>query len=478
MQTAPLIQSLATLSPKARASFVASLSEAEIGALEHLWRAWARPAQLAPEWDWDTWLVKSGRGFGKTRLGAEWVHEEVDKRGAVYVALIAETKADARDVMAEGPAGIIKTMKPWNKCEYEPSKRRITWANGAIGTLFSGDEPGQLRGPQFHFAWIDELAKMRYAAEVLSNLDFGLRLGEDIRVLITSTPRPTAEIKALLKEARSPSNPRGTLALTNGHTFDNAANLAKKYLAKLKRKYVGTRLGQQELEGNVLGDNPGALWKRDWIDRSRHARHCPDESLAELLSRLVRIVVAVDISVSSNKAEDEDPDPDDWSQPATGIVVVGIDEDWHCYVLADESMVKPTPDEWGKRVAATWKHWDAECVVAEINQGGDLVASNIKLQNPLIHVAEVRASKGKRTRAEPVAALSEQKRLHHVGAFSHLEGQLCEWDPAINPDSPDRLDALVWGITYLAIEQGDPGPSAPPAEFDAHTRFGESRGGL
>lgn len=417
------IASLVSLPPAAREEIIRQLTPVEAMALLHTWKVWARPEQLSPAGTWDNWLILAGRAWGKTRTGSQWVHEQAEKVGRI--ALIARTAADIRDVMVEGESGLIATAHPARRPKYEPSKRRLTWPNGCIATTFSAEEPDQLRGPQYEKAWCDETAAWKYAAETWDQLQMVLRLGAHPQAIITTTPRPTPLIKRIMQDA-------GT-ALTRGTTFDNRANLPKAYFTRIIRNFEGTRLGRQELYAEVLDDNPGALWKRANIDAGR-VRSAPD---------LVRVVVAVDPAVSSNADSAE-----------TGIVVAGLGSDGHGYVLEDASL-SDTPAKWAAQVVTMYHRHRADRVAGEVNNGGDLVESNIRTADPDVSYKAVRASRGKQTRAEPIAALYEQKRVHHVGAFSKLEDQLCDWDPTTGAKSPDRLDALVWAITELMLEGSD-----------------------
>lgn len=440
-----------TLPPAQRKAYLARIAptQREQATLLYQWKNfWARPEQLAPPGDWDTWLILAGRGFGKTRTGAEWVREEV-AAGARRFALVARTAADARDVMVEGESGILAISPSWNKPKYEPSKRRLTWPNGAIATTFSADEPNLLRGPQFDRAWGDETAAWRFGEDAWDNLQFGLRLGKNPKVIVTTTPRPTPLMRSLLKDPRTRT--------TRGSTYDNAGNLAPRFLRKLLSKYEGTRIGRQEIHAELLEDTPGALWQRDAIEalRLRFSRH-PVEFL--------RVVVAVDPATTSGEDSAE-----------TGILVVALGLDGLGYVLEDASG-QYSPAEWGAKVLEVYLRWNADRVVAEVNQGGDLVESNMRVavlkddttgkvlaRGENLPISKVHASKGKRARAEPVSALYEQKRVRHVGAFAELEDQLCGWSARSGEASPDRLDALVWGFTELML--GDLAEETAPDNF-------------
>jgi len=392
------------------------------------WRAWARPKQLAPSGQWQTWLVMAGRGFGKTRTGAEWVREQIERRGRKRIALVGRTTADVRDVMVEGPSGILACCPPWFRPSYEPSKRRLMWPNGAVAITYTADKPDQLRGPQHDGAWADELAAWRFL-DAWDQLMFGLRLGNDPRVVVTTTPRPIALVRELIK---SP-----TTALTIGSTYENKSNLAGTFLAHIIKKYEGTRLGRQELNAEVLDDVPGALWKLGQIDLQR-VKIAPAD--------LVRVVVAVDPPGSTAEC---------------GIVVCGCDGKGNGFVLDDRSLAG-TPAEWSAAVVDAYTTWKADCIVAEVNQGGDMVEHTIrtvrdendKSIGAMLPIRRVWASRGKQTRAQPISALYEQGLIHHVGAFAELETQMCNWVPG--ETSPDRMDALVWGFTDLFVAEEEP----------------------
>jgi len=390
------------------------------------WPAVARPNQIAPDGDWRTWLLLAGRGFGKTRTGAEHVRAEVEAGRARRVALVAPTAADARDVMVEGESGILAISPPWCEPRYEPSKRRLTWPNGAIATLYSADEPRRLRGPQHDLAWADELAAWQ-RPEAWDQLMFGLRLGADPHVVVTTTPRPTRVIRDLISDA--------TTHVTRGSTYDNAANLAEAFLEQIVRKYEGTRLGRQELYAEVLDDVPGALWTRAMLEDAQHTGPVPD---------LVRVVVAIDPAVTSGEDSDE-----------TGIIVAGLDTDGHAYVLADRTC-RMSPDGWARRAVTAFDEFEADRIVAEVNNGGDLVEATIRTVRRDVPYLKVHASRGKRIRAEPIAALYEQGRVRHAPGLTALEDQMLTFLPEGNEGSPDRVDALVWALTELIPNAGTP----------------------
>lgn len=416
---------------------LASLDEAELAALRWHWDFWARDNQKTPDGDWNTWLVLAGRGFGKTRMGSEWIRENAcgstplapSPTGVKRIALVAETAADARDVMVLGDSGILACHPKDFRPEWSPTNRRLTWPNGVEAWVYNATEPDQLRGPQHHLAWVDELAKFRYMQETWDQLQFGLRLGEHPRALVTTTPRPLPLIKRLM------SDPDSTF-VTRGATLDNQANLASNTVKALYERYGGTRLGRQELEGEILSDIPGALWNRDSIDSTR---------IYEVPDDLERVLVAVDPAISNNEGSDEH-----------GIVVVGLarDKDGYGrgYVLEDGSL-RGSPEDWARKAVSLYRSWSADKIVAEKNQGGQMVESTIKAVDRSVPVKLVHASRGKVTRAEPISALYEQGRVHHVGRFDQLEDQMCLFSidniRNISNGSPDRVDALVWGLTEV-----------------------------
>ena len=383
------------------------------------WRELARPNQLPPVGDWQTWVFLAGRGTGKTRGGAEWVREQVEAGGR-RGALVGPTAADVRDVMIEGPSGILACATPENYPRYEPSRRRVTWPNGALAFCYSAEEPRRLRGPQHDFAWADELATWQYA-DAWDQLCFGLRLGADPRCAVTTTPRP---VRLLLELLADP----GTVT-TKGNTYENEANLAPQFVRRIISRYEGTRLGRQEIHAEILTDNPAALWQRDQIEATR-VTQAPD---------LARVVVAVDPAAGDGENAAE-----------TGIVVAALGKDGHGYVLADVT-TRGTPLHWARQAVAAYGLHKADRLVAETNNGGLMVEQTVRTVAPSIAYRGVHASRGKQARAEPVAALYEQSKVHHVGTFADLEDQLCNWTPQIE-ESPDRLDALVWALTELMID--------------------------
>lgn len=424
MTTQSIADRLAGLPDAERRSVVMSLSERQALAILYDWRTWARPNQLPPIGDWFCWLLRSGRGFGKTRTGAEWVLSRV-RDGFRRIALVGETAADVRDTMIElGDSSIMAIAPPWLRPQYQPSKRRLVWASGAIATAYAGDEPDQLRGPQNDSAWVDELAKFRYPLQTWDNLEMGLRIGKRPQVVVTTTPRPIPIIKRILADPRTVD--------VQGHTQENARNLSPAFMQRIMQRYGGTRLGRQELAGEILEDNPGALWTHALIEAGRVVQ-MPD---------LVRVVVGVDPEATTGDTASE-----------TGIVVAGIGQDGHGYVLADAT-IQGTPDVWGKAAVSAFHQHRADRIVAEVNQGGDMVEFVLRTISPLLPITKVHAIRGKLTRAEPVSALYEQKRVHHVGFLPLLEDQMCEWVPG--GKSPDRMDALVWALTELMLPEEEP----------------------
>lgn len=425
MQISPA-QILAGLTDEERAELMKDLSPEILAKLRYNWDFWARPNQHTPPGDWTTWLVLAGRGFGKTRMGAEWVREKADQFPGCRIALVAETAADGRDVMVEGESGLVAIDPNLSIDSYQKTNRKIMWPNGSVAYLYNATEPDQLRGPQHHFAWVDELAKFKYMQETWDQLQFGLRLGEHPQQLVTTTPRPLPLIKKLLNDPDS--------YVTRGRTYDNVANLAAPFLRQIEDRYGGTRLGRQELEGELLEDIPGALWNRSKIDEARRP---------EAPEKLDRIIIAIDPATSSEEHSDE-----------TGIVCVGLARDAdgynRGYVLADRS-VRGAPDEWARKAVALYREFDADRIIAEKNQGGEMVEAVIRAADRNVPVTLVHASKGKVVRAEPISALYEQGRVHHIGRFDELEDQMCIFshDYDRRNGSPDRMDALVWGLSFL-----------------------------
>jgi phage terminase large subunit-like protein len=383
---------------------------------KYRWTLNARPTQFIPVGDWTVWLVKAGRGYGKTRIGVETVR--IWKEQYPILHFIGATAGDARDIMIEGESGILKCSPPWDMPKYEPSKRKITWKNGAYGLVFTADEPDRLRGPQCYAAWCDELASWRYGQDTWDMLMMGLRLGTHPRVIATTTPRPTKMIKELIKDPNT--------IVTSGTTYENVKNLAPAFLNTIIKKYEGTRLGRQELNAEVLEDIEGALWTLRLIDQSR-VKSAPE---------LIKIGVAIDPSVTSTDESDE-----------CGIMIGGIDQRGEVYVLEDLSGIM-SPLTWAGRSIDSYHRLKADRIIGEKNNGGDLIETVIRQIDKNVSYSGVWASRGKVTRAEPVQAMYEQRRVHHVGNLPKLEDEMTTWIPR-EGRSPNRVDALVWLVTYL-----------------------------
>lgn len=415
--------------PAERRALLARLSERERKALRTHWRLWAHGGQLAPEGDWLAWLIMAGRGFGKTRAGAEWVREIAESDPQARIALIAASLGEARAVMVEGESGLLAISSHGMRPHYEPSKRQLRWPSGAQATLYSAGEPESLRGPQHSHAWCDEVAKWdmsgQSAEQAWDNLLLGLRLGSQPQVVATTTPRAVPLLQRLLAHE--------DIVTTKGSTFDNATNLPARFIRAVKREYGKSALGRQELDGELIADLPGALWTRALLEECRE----PASS-----SPAVRLVVAVDPPASAQG-------------DACGIVVCALCEDGLGRVLADCSVERASPEKWARAVARAAQHWQADRVVAEANQGGAMVEAVLRAADLTLPVRLVHASRGKVARAEPVAALYEAGRIRHAGQFPHLEDQLCglmaggEYQGPGR--SPDRADALVWALHELML---------------------------
>lgn len=430
-----LAQQLAELPEDAQAEALEGL-DPEL--LLHDWTFWARPEQLEPSDDfWTIWAIVAGRGVGKTRSGSEWVRDKAKAPGT-RIALVGRTSADGRDVMVEGESGIMNICAPSEQPSYSPANRRITWPNGSIATTFSADVPDQVRGPQFHFAWCDEMAAWNHipgvdGATAWDNVQIATRLGDRPRILATTTPKRLPAMQELLKrEGRD-------VIVTRGSTLDNAGNLGESYLNFVYGLYAGTRMEQQELHGIMLDDVEGALWDDELISRSR---------VAGVPIGLPLKVIAVDPSVAEQPKDE------------CGIIVAGgtggkVVSGRHAYILEDAS-VHGSPDVWAQKVVAVWEKWQCP-VVVEVNQGGALVRRMIHSLNPAIPIIEVRAHQGKAVRAEPVLLKYDQGRVHHCGYLGELESQMCSWVPFESKKSPDRLDALVYAVIALIID--------PPRSF-------------
>ncbi len=426
-----------------------NLSAAAARAFLDNWHNWARPEQLAPDGDWLIWLIMAGRGFGKTRAGAEWVHDIARNTPDARIALIGASLGEVRSVMVEGESGLLATAKSQEQILWEPSLRRLRWSSGAQAIAYSAGEPEALRGPQHSHGWCDEIAKWdiqnglknqnhggdSLAQRSWSNLMMGLRLGIDQRVLATTTPRAVPLLKALLD--------RDDIAVTRGSTSDNQANLPDSFLASIHGQYGRSQLGRQELYGELIEDAEGALWTRDLIEK------CRLQSIDNaFLQNYRRIVVAVDPPASA-------------TGDACGIIVVGLHENTMGHVLADASVEKASPEKWARAAAQAAQIWGADRVIAEANQGGAMVRSVLEAACVSLPVTLVHASRGKTARAEPVAALYEAGRVQHLGMFAQLEDEMCGLlmgGDYVGPGrSPDRANALVWALTELLLgRKGDP----------------------
>lgn len=438
LRSASEISLLPTLSPQQRqeiAKAVETLDEPAADVGLHSWNIWARDAQMPPPGDWRYWLILAGRGFGKTRAGAEWVRAQV-ANGRRRIALVGPTAADVRDVMVEGQSGLINISSRWDRPSFQPSKRKLVWPNGAVAYCYSAQEPERLRGPQHDAAWADELAAWTRPQAVWDQLQLGLRLGDDPKATITTTPKPLALIRQLVEDPNC--------VVTRGSTYDNSDNLAPAFVSRIISRYEGTRLGRQELHAEILTDVPGALWTFDTLLACRIAA-APD---------LQRVVVAVDPSGSSGADEGD----------AQGIVVAGLGVDGRGYVLADRTC-RLSPEGWGRRAVEAFDAFGADRIVAERNFGGDMVRFTLQAVRPMVPVSLVTASRGKVVRAEPVSALYEQGRVSHVAPadgenpLAELEDEMRQATPSgyVGPSSPNRLDALVWALTELMLKIEPPG---------------------
>ena len=427
---------LASATPEAVEEFLGGLSDNALLALPWMFEFWALPHQLPPEGAWKTWVILGGRGAGKTRAGSEWVRAEVEgptpeaPGRSRRVALVGETIDQVREVMVMGESGILACSPPDRRPQWEATRRRLVWPNGAVAQVFSAHDPASLRGPQFDAAWVDELAKWPKGQEAWDQLQFALRLGENPRQVVTTTPANVAVLKAVLK------NP--STVMTHAPTEANKANLAASFLEEVQARFGGTRLGRQELEGVLLEDAEDALWSTAMLEAGR----------VEALPAFDRVVVAVDPSVSGKESGDE-----------CGIVVVGAvtkgpPQDWRAVVIEDATVAGASPETWARAALAAMDRHRAQRMVAEANQGGKLVETVIRSKDALVPLKLVHASEGKAARAEPVAALYEQERVAHVRGLHALEEQMCRMTRAgyQGKGSPDRVDALVWALTELLID--------------------------
>lgn len=422
-------EQLAALPKEQRNAILSQFSSGQLDLLNCDWDFFARPAQKIPSDPFVIWLILAGRGFGKTRTGAETIIEwqnpskqtssPLTVKGFTNFALIGQTTADVRDVMLEGDSGILTVSPFYNKPRYIASRRVVEWPNGAQAHLYSGDEPDQLRGPQHMKGWLDELVKFKYAQATWDMFEFGLRLGQNPQAVVTTTPKPTKLLKSIVADSDT--------LVTRGSSYDNMGNLSPQFIKRIIKKYEGTKLGEQELYGEILDDYEGALWTIANIEEHRisHAPSCE------------RVVVAIDPAVTNKDESDE-----------TGIVVGGRDKYKRAFVTEDLSG-KYDVEEWARIVVDAYRKNRADAIVAEVNNGGDLITAVIKNIDSTINVETVWATRDKYTRATPASAMYKQGRVHHVGVFNELETELTEWMPG--EKSPNRLDACVWLITDLLL---------------------------
>ena len=448
---------LASLPEAERAQALRSLTDRQAQSLVHDWQFWGRLDQQLPVGDWFVWLIMAGRGWGKTRTAVENIAAmlrgptpHVAPPGApAIMSIVADSPFDMRQYSIEGPSGFLNIgPKDWRPT-HEPSKKILVWPNGCRALLFSAEDPESTRGASGSFFWWDELAKSRYAAEGWKNMLFGMREGNP-RGIVTTTPRPIP----LIKEIRA----RASTRLTVGSTWDNRSNLSDTFYREVIAPLEGTRLGRQEIHAELLEDVPGALWTRALLDENRLPAPCNEDERQALIAGMKRIVVAMDPAASSGDGADE-----------MGIVVAGLRHDGHGCILADLT-ARLSPDQAARRAIRAYDDWGADRIVGEVNNGGEWIGQTIKLTAQAMRIERARssgeiayravhASRGKVTRAEPVAALDEQHRVHHVGSFPEMEDQLCEWEPLSGMRSPDRLDARVWALTDLMLQDDgyDPG---------------------
>jgi len=417
-----LITELAKKKKSLRHGILESLPKEKLLELKYSWKSRARPEQLPPLGDWIFWMIQAGRGFGKTRAGSEWISEQV-RQGFTKIGLIGATASAVRDIMIEGDSGILTISRPDFRPLYEPSKRKLTWPNGAVAYTFSAEEPDRLRGPQFQKLWADEIATWKYA-ESWDMAKLSLRLGPKPQGVITTTPKPKRVIKELIDDKNC--------VITGGSTYDNIQNLAEPFFNAIVDQLEGTTLGQQEIYGFLLDELPDALWRRSMITNTRVSEVNLDE--------LIRIVVGIDPAGTTKETSAE-----------TGILVCGIDANGEGYVIDDLSCRK-RPKGWASKSIKAYHKYKADRIVAEVNFGGDMVESVIRNIDENVSYKSIHASKGKRARAEPISALYEQGKIHHIGTFKDLEDQMCNFTPETKT-SPDRIDALVWCFTELIINR-------------------------
>lgn len=438
-----MIESLASLSASKREKWTQNLTEAEAATILWDWRLWARPKQLEPEGDWLFWFIKSGRGFGKTRAAAEWIRHHIDNDTYRYFSFVGPTYGDLRRLMIEGESGILSVFPPDKTPKFNRNANSITFYNGAEANCYTAKDPERIRGSQCQAFWAEELASWPYVQEAWDQLMFAFRLPhKQPRGVITSTPRPIKLVKELVE--------RDDCHVTSGASYENQSNLSPAYYANVIKPYEGTRLGRQEIEGEILDDVPGALWQRAVLERQR---------IREITITLKRIVVAIDPSISAGEDSHE-----------CGMVVAGLGSNDQGYLLEDLSERMPS-SEWGARAVAAYHRHEADCIVAEVNNGGDLVETQIKVEDKTVPVKQVRATRGKAVRAEPIARLYEQGQIWHLGAFPALEDQMCAFLPLSPDDEPnDRVDADVWAFTDLMLTNRVPGISHVYSQIEGGDR--------
>ncbi len=444
-----LRKSLRRLTKNKIERFIETLSDKQAEQLNYDWILWARDDQLPPSLqprnmlkesklgdvaNWQNWVLLGGRGAGKTRAGAEWVRAMAlgiapfANSPAWRIALIGETFNDVREVMLEGDSGLLNIHPNHQRPNYIASRKRLEWPNGAIAQLFSAEEPESLRGPQFHIAWCDEFAKWQYDTEVWDMLQFGLRLGDRPQSIITTTPRNKRQLKAILDMPKT--------HISKAATFANRHNLAQVFLSNIEHNYAGTNLGRQELYGEIIEDSEGALWCYETIEKLRRCKKDYD------FDQFSRIVLAIDPPATSHKKSD-----------ACGMIVAAMDEQQHAYILADVTMTSVSPINWAKKAVEVYHLFNIDRIVAEVNQGGEMVETILRTIDDQISYSGVFARKDKKSRAEPVAALYEQGKVHHLGLFDQLEDEMCQFDhiASRSTKSPDRVDALVWAVSHLLL---------------------------
>ena len=399
--------------------------------LRHDWNFWARPEQIEPSGSWNTWVALAGRGWGKTRAGAEWVRHRI-KKGDRIVHCVDPTKGDVRRVMVEGDSGLLNVCWKGDQTYrgahmgfpvWSPTNNTITWENGAKAVFFSAEDPERLRGPQAYSAWTDELCAWRNAQETWDMMQFGLRLGKCPQVFVTTTPKTTKLLRGIVNDPKT--------VISKGSTYDNADNLADTFIEAIRKTYEGTRLGRQELYAEILDEASGALWSRELLSKN--------EISADQVPQLNRVVVALDPAITANEESD-----------MTGVIVAGIDVNGIAYVLEDHTD-RYTPQQWAAKAVELYHSHMADRIVAEKNQGGDMVRHTLHTEDETLPIRLVHASRGKMARAEPVSALYEQGKVKHVRGLNDLEDQMVQWEPLGSIGSPDRLDALVWAITDLSL---------------------------